>query len=74
MKIEKVVRKRLEGKGDGVDIAGALNVAVAANVNEKGSSRSSISTRQRIVQRGGETVVSEETAHTGERPDETGRR
>jgi hypothetical protein len=41
-------------------VAGRIDAAIAANVNEPGTTRSRTKTRQRIVQRSGRTVVSEQ--------------
>ena len=59
MKIRKLINKRLEHDADGVQISGAVNAAVSANVNEPGSTTHA-SSRQRIVQREGRTVVESE--------------
>lgn len=56
MKINKVIRKKL--KGDSV--AGGVNAVIAANINEPGSTHTSVSSKQRIVQRNGKTIVHEE--------------
>ena len=58
MKIRKLIQRRAREGGSGV--AGTVNAAVAANVNEPGRSHTSVSSKQRIVQRGGQTVVDEE--------------
>lgn len=61
MKIRKLISKKLDHDADGVQATGSVNAAISASVNEEGSSTSSrIRSRQRIVQRSGRTVVSEQ--------------
>jgi hypothetical protein len=50
--IRKVFRRRVRHEGNGVNVAADINAVVSANVNEPGS-RSSVRSRQRIVQRSG---------------------
>ncbi len=50
MRIRKVINEPIDVERDGVNIAGGVNAVVAANVNEPGST-TSVSSRQRIVQR-----------------------
>lgn len=59
MRIKKVFNKKLEGGEEGVSVAGGINAAVAANVNEPGPTSTSVKTRQRIVQKNGKTVIHE---------------
>lgn len=66
MKIRKVIRKPLGSDEDGLRVAGAVNAAVAANVNEPGSQAVSSSSRQRIVQSSGRTEIYEENVDTQE--------
>ena len=49
-----MIRQVLDHSHDGVDIAGSINVAVAANLDEQGSSHASATSTQRIVQRSGQ--------------------
>jgi hypothetical protein len=58
MRLNRVIRKRLRGKG----LAGEVNATIAANVGEPGG-RTKVSSKQRstVVQRGGKTVVDETT-------------
>ena len=65
MKIRKVIRKEVQHDDDGVSVAGGLNAVIAANVNES-DSKTHISSRQRIVQRSGETVVESEQTDGGQ--------
>lgn len=51
MQIRKVIRRTVDESTGAGNVAADLHVAVAANVNEPGRTRSSVSTRQRIVQR-----------------------
>ena len=57
--LRKIVQRRIRKNADGVGLAADVNAAVSANVNEPGSSHTHVSTRQRIVQRSGETQVDE---------------
>jgi len=50
--VRRVIRKRIRHNKDGTQVVADVNAVVAANVNESGS-RSSVSSRQRIVQRQG---------------------
>lgn len=61
MKVNKTVQQRIRRSGKGKNVAGDVNAAVTANSGE-GVSGSRVVSRQRIVQRNGETV--EETSHT----------
>jgi hypothetical protein len=64
MNIRKVIQRRIRHSGDGVDVVGDINAVIAGNVGE-GSSSSHVSSRQRVVQRSGKTVVSESEAQGG---------
>jgi hypothetical protein len=57
--VRKVIQKTIRRSGGGTDIVGIVNATVAANVNEPGRSRTQVSSKQRIVQRGGRTEVLE---------------
>jgi hypothetical protein len=61
VKIKKVVQKKLDHDADGVRVAGTVNAVISASINEPGTSATSVSSRQRIVQRKGKTTVEEET-------------
>jgi hypothetical protein len=56
--IRKIIRRPIRLARDGVDVVAGVNAAVAANVGERGGS-TSVSSRQQIVQRSGQTVVSD---------------
>jgi hypothetical protein len=60
MRLSKVISKTLRREGKSAQVAGRIDAAIAANVNEHGTTRSRTKTRQRIVQRSGRTVVSEQ--------------
>jgi hypothetical protein len=60
MRIHKVFKRELKSRIKGIRAAGGLNAVVSGNVNEPGSTRTRVSSRQRIVQRGGRTVVESE--------------
>lgn len=59
MRLKKVIRRVLDEHRDGVDVVGGVNAVVAVNDGEDGATTSRVSSRQRIVQRDGETVVHE---------------
>jgi hypothetical protein len=50
--------------GDRISIARGVNAVVAANVNEP-HSRTSVSSRRRIVQRSGKTIIDDEIREGG---------
>jgi len=60
VKVKKVVRKEIDHDADGVHVAGGINAVIAANVNESGSTHTRVSSRRRIVQKNGKTMVTEE--------------
>ncbi|HEX2232774.1 MAG TPA: hypothetical protein VHG69_05370, partial [Thermoleophilaceae bacterium] len=60
MKIRKVFKEQLKSRKKGVNAAGAVHAVISANVNEPGSTHTRVSSRQRVVQRGGRTVVESE--------------
>ncbi len=63
MKVRKIINKRF---GKGSKVAGGLNAVISANVNEPGRNVTRVSSTQRIVQRGGRTVVHEERSSEAE--------
>jgi hypothetical protein len=69
MNVRKVVQKTIRRSADGTEAVGSVNAAVAANVNEPGRSRTHVSSRQRIVQRGGRTEVLETEETTKRTPE-----
>ena len=62
MNIRKIIQRRIRHSGGGVNAVADINAVVAGNVNEPGSSRTHVSTRQstHIVQKGGKTEVYDE--------------
>jgi hypothetical protein len=62
MRIRKVIQKRIEHQSDGLNVAGSVNGAISANLNESGSS-TQLRTRSsnRIIQRGGKTEIFSES-------------
>jgi hypothetical protein len=75
MKIRKVFKEQLKSRTKGVNAASSVNAVVSANVNEPGSSRTRVSSRQRVVQRGGRTHVESEEVRSedgSELPDREG--
>jgi hypothetical protein len=59
MRLSKVISKTLRREGNAAQVAGRIDAAIAANVNEQRTTCSRTKTRQQIVQRSGRTVVSE---------------
>lgn len=51
MKYRKVIRKRLDRSEDGISVAGELNAAISANVNEPGVTKTNVRSASRVVQR-----------------------
>ena len=51
MKVRRNIDKRIRHQADGINVVADVKAAIAANVNEDGSSDSSVSSRQKIVQR-----------------------
>jgi hypothetical protein len=50
MQIRKIIQRRIRKRGNGVDVVGDVNAAIAANVGERGA-HTRTSSSQRIVQR-----------------------
>lgn len=65
MRIRTIINRTFGGEGKG-GVAGAINAAVSASVNERGTRRTRVTSHQRIVQRGGRTVVREERSAEAE--------
>ncbi|MFN2594980.1 MAG: hypothetical protein ABR579_08860 [Actinomycetota bacterium] len=61
MRFRKVINKPIEKEIDGVSVKGGINAVIAANVNEEGSSVTSVSSKQKIVQKYGKTETFEQT-------------
>ena len=55
MKFSKTIRRKIRHAKDGVNVSADVNAAVAGSVNEPGT-RTSVSTRQTVVQRDGKTT------------------
>jgi hypothetical protein len=55
MKFSEVIRRRIRHSKDGVNVVADVNAAVTGSVNEPGR-RTSVSTRQTVVQRNGRTT------------------
>ena len=51
MKWSRVIRRRIERAGEGVNVVADLNAVVTANVDEPGAARTSAQSRQTVVQR-----------------------
>lgn len=50
MQFTKFIQRRIRKQGNGVDLVGDVNAAIAANVGEPGA-QTRVSSSQRIVQR-----------------------
>ena len=66
MKIRKVFQRRIDHHHGGVSVAGGVNAAVSANVNETGENRVRVRSNQRIVQVNGRTVAHESQSDVDE--------
>ena len=66
MKFSETIRRRIRHSKDGVNVVADVNAAVAGSVNEPGG-KTSVSSRQTVVQRGGRTTT---TTHTEEARDD----
>ena len=64
MNVRKLIQRRIRERRGGVDVVGDVNAAISANVAERGGS-SHVSSRQTVVQRGGETTVRTKSATEG---------
>ena len=71
MKFNKIIQRKVRRNKDGVNVAADVTAAITANVNESGSRHTHVSSHQRVVQRDGKTVVSEQRTQTSE--DDRGR-
>jgi hypothetical protein len=60
MKFSETIRRRIRHSKDGVNVVADVNAAVAGNVNEPGG-KTSVSTRQNVVQRSGRTTTTTTT-------------
>ena len=58
MKVRKLIQERIRHSADGVNVAGDVNAAIAANVNEPGGS-THVSSKQTVVQRSGQEPIVE---------------
>ncbi len=70
MNVRKVIQKTIRHRATGSDVVANVNATVAAMVNEPGRSRTHVSSKQRIVQRGGRTEVLENEQRTERAPRE----
>jgi hypothetical protein len=60
MKFSETIRRRIRHSKDGVNVAADINAAVTGNVNEPGR-KTSVSSRQTVVQRSGRTTTTTDT-------------
>jgi hypothetical protein len=60
MRFQEVIAKAIRRSGRHGSVAGSVNAVVSANVGEPGRTRTTVSSRQRVVQRNGRTVVTSE--------------
>ena len=66
MKINKVIQRKVRRDADRVNVAADLNATVAANVNEPRVRHTRVSSHQKVVQRNGRTLVSEQRVETSD--------
>ena len=59
MKLSEIINRRIRHSQDGVNVVADVNAVVAGTVNEPGRT-TSVSSRQRIVQRDGRTETTTE--------------
>jgi hypothetical protein len=71
MKLRKVIQRQIRRNADGVSVAGGLDAVVSANVNEPGTTETSVRSKTRIVQRNGRTEVFETETDAGSGKEET---
>jgi hypothetical protein len=65
MKFSEAVRRRIRHSKDGVNVVADVNAAVSGAVNEPGG-KTSVSSRQTVVQRSGETrTTTKKARHHG---------
>jgi hypothetical protein len=55
MRVAEIIRRRIRSKSGGVDFAGDVNAAIAANVGERGAA-TRVSSSQHVVQHSGRTT------------------
>ena len=53
MRFKKVIDKKIRSSKDGINVVGDIKSVIAANVNEPGTSVTSSTSHNRIVQRSG---------------------
>jgi hypothetical protein len=63
VKLRKVIQRQLRHNKDGVSVAADINAVVSATVNEPGVTKTTVSSKSRIVQRGGKTERFESQAN-----------
>ncbi len=66
MKINRVIQRKVRRNEDGVSVAADVNATIAANVNESKGQHTRVSSHQRVVQRNGRTIVSEQRVETSD--------
>jgi hypothetical protein len=64
VQFHKVLSQAFRRAGRGVNAAADVDAVVSANVGGSGTQRTKVSSRKRVVQRSGRTVVSEERRET----------
>jgi hypothetical protein len=67
MRFSETIRRRIRHSKGGVDVVADVNALLAGSVNEPGR-KTSVSTRQTVVQRGGRTTTTT-TTHKEARDD-----
>jgi hypothetical protein len=59
MRLRRIISKRIDHDGDGLNVRAAINAVIAANVNER-SGDASATSEQHIVQRSQQTATTPE--------------
>ena len=73
MDIRKLIERKIKEAKDSpnTNVAGGVNAVVNANVGERGKrTHTSVSSKRRVVQRGGRTIVDENETTTSTYPPE----
>ena len=71
VKLRKVIRRQIRNDTDGVSVAGGIDAAVSAAINEPGETSTHVRSKTRIVQRNGRTEVFETETDAGSAKEET---
>ncbi len=64
--LRRVIQRKVRRSEGGLNVAADVNATVAANVNESKGQHTRVSSYQRVVQRNGRTIVSEQRVETSD--------